>query len=192
MPNADVKKLDTERIQTEDTKRRLALIRECGECQACCTTHGVDELGKKPETRCQNLQKPPLFGCAIYEERPPSCRQWNCVWRAEPSVLDGESRPDKLGVVYDCQTLPDNMLPFPVIYARETHKDGFTKYAVDHATRALVAKGNLVVYIHGSENPIIDLIQGPRDKVATYMALIEELTRKQTAAAVAPIAEESP
>lgn len=88
-------------------------VRTCGDCEACCYALGVteEEFGKgamvAPEfTHCQHqLGKATdgvCSGCAIYEDRPQSCRAFRCAW------LDGFSfgslperflRPDLFGAI---------------------------------------------------------------------------------------------
>lgn len=52
-------------------------MRECGECQECCTQVGVADLDKAPGERCINQCD---MGCAIYPKRPNSCRAFECLW----------------------------------------------------------------------------------------------------------------
>jgi hypothetical protein len=76
-------------------------FRSCGDCQACCTVVGVQELSKPHWTRCRHQCG---TGCAIYEERPRSCRGYSCLWAA--GLLDGDERrrPDRLGIIFDLRT----------------------------------------------------------------------------------------
>ncbi len=74
--------------------------RSCGECSACCYTHGVKELNKDNFIQCQYTRGG--GGCGIYGIHPKSCRVYSCSW------LDGvvgapEDRPDKLGLVIGVQ-----------------------------------------------------------------------------------------
>lgn len=82
-------------------KESDATPNQCGECQACCTAVGVHDLpeGQKPMwTRCQYQCD---SGCSIYEQRPPSCHDYWCMWQS--GMLKGgvENRPDNLGVIFD-------------------------------------------------------------------------------------------
>jgi hypothetical protein len=72
--------------------------RPCGECQACCTVLGIKELGKPTHTRCPHQCE---AGCDIYEDRPPTCRGYSCLWQL--GILEGDERrrPDRLGVIFD-------------------------------------------------------------------------------------------
>lgn len=50
----------------------------CGSCTLCCKIMGVPELDKLPGEWCKHVDK--KKGCTIYEDRPPNCRDFNCVW----------------------------------------------------------------------------------------------------------------
>ena len=67
----------------------------CGECQACCVSHGVREIGKPYSCECQHQTDK---GCAIYTERPVSCRTFGCLYWVR-LLNDASLRPDKLGVM---------------------------------------------------------------------------------------------
>lgn len=72
--------------------------RRCGDCTACCTVMGVKDHpdgAKAPGIKCKDACS---RGCRIYAARPPTCRDFACVWLqgAVPRVM----RPDKIGVVF--------------------------------------------------------------------------------------------
>lgn len=70
-------------------------MRECAGCVACCTLTRVPELDKPYGVTCCHV----CDGCAIYSERPQSCRDFRCAW------LNGEMpdwmRPDKAHVMLE-------------------------------------------------------------------------------------------
>jgi hypothetical protein len=72
--------------------------RECGPCTACCTVMGVLELGKPYNVPCEHVCQ---GGCAIYKDRPRTCRSWECQWRC--GFVEGmqETRPDNLGAMLE-------------------------------------------------------------------------------------------
>lgn len=77
--------------------------RECGDCRACCTIMGVDEVQKPTYKRCQHVG---MFGCTIYATRPESCRDFQCMWLQ--GAIDADDhvellRPDKLKVMFEFQ-----------------------------------------------------------------------------------------
>lgn len=76
-------------------------MRQCGGCTLCCKLIPVEELHKPGGTRCQHQRTGK--GCAIYDHRPVSCREWNCLWligteKGEPLQL---GRPDRTHYVLD-------------------------------------------------------------------------------------------
>lgn len=73
--------------------------RACGDCTACCTALGVDELKKPLWAVCEHVC---VDGCGIYEARPASCRGFECLWLKGWFGLD-QHRPDKLGLIFQMQ-----------------------------------------------------------------------------------------
>ena len=67
--------------------------RECGTCTACCEVMIVPELNKPANKPCQYAND----GCNMYEDRPPTCRDWDCLWIK--GELRERDRPDKIGFV---------------------------------------------------------------------------------------------
>ena len=73
-------------------------LRSCGECTACCTVLAVDELRKPMRWACDHIH---CAGCRIYDTRPQSCREFNCLWLLGEIPGDERARPDRLGVIFD-------------------------------------------------------------------------------------------
>jgi hypothetical protein len=67
--------------------------RECGGCTACCSVMAVPELQKGMYRACFHVGG---HGCAIYSDRPRSCRSWSCQWRL--GEIEG-ARPDESGIL---------------------------------------------------------------------------------------------
>lgn len=80
-------------------------MRECGTCNMCCTATFVPEFSKEAGVQCKHCRNG--NGCSIYEERPTSCRTFECLW------LQGDLniRPDESGFMLE--KLPD----VPVVIA---------------------------------------------------------------------------
>lgn len=89
----DIKPLDEQYTEYSLDAREQ---RPCGTCRACCTALAVIELQKPDYTRCRHEC---ASGCAIYEQRPESCRHFFCLWKIPGWLLQDEDRPDQLGVV---------------------------------------------------------------------------------------------
>jgi hypothetical protein len=78
---------------------------QCGECTACCTVMGVEELGKPFHQTCKHVC---ANGCAIYQDRPASCRVWECSWRSGWISGGEKMRPDRLGVMFEWRIIGGN------------------------------------------------------------------------------------
>lgn len=63
----------------------------CGTCIMCCKLMAVEELSKPAGRWCQHCDK----GCSIYPERPPSCREFECVYLQNAAIFPPLLRPDK-------------------------------------------------------------------------------------------------
>lgn len=76
--------------------------RECGECYACCTWLGIEELKKYTGQPCKYLQgtADPTKRCSIYATRPSACSGYYCMWRAGWGA-DG-LRPYDSGILITC------------------------------------------------------------------------------------------
>lgn len=76
--------------------------RECGSCNVCCVALTINDvaLQKVQGYRCKNAQ--PDNQCAIYEDRPQTCRKFECGWRLLKWVRPG-LRPDRSGVLIRVQ-----------------------------------------------------------------------------------------
>ena len=66
--------------------------RSCGSCALCCKTVAVAELEKPSGAWCGHCSKG--GGCAIYDLRPTSCRDFNCEWLMS-IALGPEWKPDR-------------------------------------------------------------------------------------------------
>ena len=72
--------------------------RACGSCNVCCVALTINDVAlQKPEGyRCRNTQAD--HGCAIYADRPRTCRDFDCGWRLLKWVKQ-TMRPDRSGVL---------------------------------------------------------------------------------------------
>jgi len=71
---------------------------ECGNCTLCCKLLNIKETDSKPTEYCKYCT--PEIGCNIYDERPESCRIFECAWKQmEKAHID--LRPDKCNVLFE-------------------------------------------------------------------------------------------
>lgn len=94
----------------------------CGDCTVCCIVLEVGELKKKGGLPCPRLSLEGKPGCSRYDERPQSCKGYDCVWRA--GLIPGglSARPDKLGILFDIGG-PEGVPP--MLVAREVRRGAF-------------------------------------------------------------------
>lgn len=91
------------------------MTRQCGDCQLCCKVMPIKDIDKPALKKCkhQKFNK----GCAIYQQRPKSCRLWECAWLSG-KLPSNCRRPDKVGyvvdIILDSVTGDDNGVPFKV------------------------------------------------------------------------------
>jgi Fe-S-cluster containining protein len=55
---------------------------ECSKCGACCVAPDISSLGKPLGVRCEHLL-PESNLCAVYENRPKICRDYQADWLCE-------------------------------------------------------------------------------------------------------------
>lgn len=80
----------------------------CGPCTLCCKVLAVKEIDKPTNTWCKHASR--ASGCGIYDTRPTSCRQFNCVWLS--NNLAPHLRPDKIHGVITLTTDGKNIVVF--------------------------------------------------------------------------------
>src|ERR1044072_1097023 len=66
--------------------------RSCGAWSLCCKVVAVEELEKPIGVGGPHCHR--QKGCAVYEQRPPSCRMFICQWMLSPE-LGPEWKPDR-------------------------------------------------------------------------------------------------
>jgi hypothetical protein len=75
----------------------MSETRECGSCTLCCKVLAVAALDKPKGVWCRHCR--PGKGCGIYEQRPPECRSFGCLWLADPKFPDA-FKPERSKLVF--------------------------------------------------------------------------------------------
>jgi hypothetical protein len=114
--------------------------RNCGTCTACCKTHPVQEIDKPAGAWCPhcNIGR----GCRIYDDRPPSCRDFTCQWLK--GTGEDDDRPDKSKLVIDFIQNPD---VGDVVALFEVMPGGLSKRLATTIRKAAFAKRYAVLAI---------------------------------------------
>jgi hypothetical protein len=68
----------------------------CGECNMCCQVLEIEEMAKPAGLLCKNCISG--AGCAIYEDRPQVCRDFECLWKGDRR-MSAPMRPDRVGTI---------------------------------------------------------------------------------------------
>lgn len=131
----------------------------CGDCTACCTSVGVEEINKPPAVACPHLCG---SGCGIYADRPHSCRAWSCLWRR--GVLTGglDYRPDRLGLILDVTECSIDYKEGQCLSGWETRPGALDEPRTAYFLRKLGRDIPLVIRLHGGGFRV----SGPRPFVA--------------------------
>ena len=151
--------------------------RECGGCNVCCVALTIDDpaLRKAQGYRCKNAMADNL--CAIYHDRPQTCRAFECGWRVLKWVRD-TLRPDRSGVLVRLHneiSAEDGSMRTGIIVSllkrQAVHAEGLAE------TVAAAINADLPVYLHVPGPP------GPTSGVAKLNEALEHavLTRDKAA-----------
>lgn len=161
-------------------KRKMTAIassisksRVCGDC----TVLGVADLPqyKPPGVPCQHLSQT-CSGCSIYDSRPTSCREYECLWR-KGNISDEDMRPDKIGLIFDeaAEGRDSLMWKYRAITCREVF-DGASEAP---RARDLIAvlSAQVPVMIMSSDMQACRRLVGPPHIVRSILKDIEETQR---------------
>jgi hypothetical protein len=127
--------------------------RKCGTCFLCCTALAVPELGKKNGEPCVHAS---AEGCAIYDDRPLSCRVFECAW-LQGAGRGLETRPDYTGgvMVGENDLGPHKLGMALVIYTDPKGKDIRRSSYIEGVIRAVVEAGEVVFVLAGEQRTLI-------------------------------------
>jgi len=119
-------------------------MRECGSCSLCCKLLSVDALNKPANTWCGGWEKDK--GCTIYEDRPESCRTFECAWLQVPDMPEN-LKPNKVKCFIGGTTNGDTAIyvdpSFPFAY----QEGAFGKFLAQHIDKLILDKKSLFIII---------------------------------------------
>ena len=122
--------------------------RSCGDCTLCCRLLGVPELEKPAGTWCASCEVG--CGCGRYDDRPASCRNFECFWLMEDGFPD-ELRPDRSGVVIAFED-SDSV----VLHVDPERPDALTRPAAEGLLPVLLRHYRRVAVACGAERAVIE------------------------------------
>lgn len=111
--------------------------RACGTCMMCCKVPAIEEFAKPPGVWCQHAVSGK--GCAIYADRPGSCRAFYCLWMQDDS-FGAEWKPEKSKFVVYLQRNGINLQvgvdpSFPNAWTRAPYYARIKRWAIEGAAR---------------------------------------------------------
>lgn len=98
-----------------DQAKAVEATRSCGPCTACCVLPRIEvnekalpllfegKPGYKPCKHLVTTTQDGCSGCSRYDERPPTCSEFACMWREGFIEGDERRRPDQLGLMFVTQ-----------------------------------------------------------------------------------------
>lgn len=120
-------------MKTIDIKTSLNK-RTCGECHQCCILLEVNEIQKPEGTKCKHCNT----NCSIYENRPLSCKNFECGWLK--GDLDEHMRPDKSGVLIEILPSDKIVLALTIDHNMEIPQSIIDEY--HRKNKAILARAN--------------------------------------------------
>jgi hypothetical protein len=141
--------------------------KQCGTCSLCCKTMVIPELKKPKDSWCPNFTRG--RGCAIYADRPPSCRDFTCYWLLDPA-MGPEWKPDTCKMVLDARQDWLVVHVDPAVlrpWRQEPHFSYLREVAarnIERGARVLVLeRGRTIIILPDGE---VDLgVVGPQDRI---------------------------
>jgi hypothetical protein len=108
--------------------------RACGSCMMCCKVPAIEEFAKPPGVWCRHAMSGK--GCAIYADRPGSCRKFYCLWMQDDS-FGPEWKPEKAKFVVYLQRNGANLQ----VAVDPNFPNAWTRSPYQERIRAWVAEG---------------------------------------------------
>jgi hypothetical protein len=148
--------------------------KSCGTCTLCCKVLTVTELDKPGGVWCASCK--PGVGCSIYEDRPPSCRDFACLWLLDATMPD-ELKPEHSKVVLRIESEGLRLVArcdpaTPMAWQREPTYSALKRWAVRAAR-----DGHQVMVVSGRRHwiigPLNDLDMGESEPSTQMSFLIK-------------------
>jgi hypothetical protein len=111
---------------------------------------GVKELNKKPESWCDHAQVGKDKSCIIYNDRPKSCVDFECMWLMNKEMPD-EYRPDKIKAVFSFTTDGQSIVVFVEPHNYHLLSEG----SLDRYIKEMVNRGLVVFIVSGDERRLL-------------------------------------
>jgi Fe-S-cluster containining protein len=147
-------------------ENQLVPGRACGSCNVCCVALTIDDkaLQKVQGYRCRHTL--PDKGCAIYENRPDTCRAFFCGWRRLKWIRE-TLRPDISGVLVRLQ--------YEISSATGTQRLGVAFTLLNNASLKAEGLAESVAAAVGADVPVYLHVPGPPGYTASQAKINDVL-----------------
>lgn len=152
---------------------QLPTKRRCDECDLCCTAVSVPAIGqrwngsptvpdfeKPASARCQYLAGSPGHSCTVYSDRPRTCREFACLWRASDTLLPESMYPARVGFVVAMNGVFGEFPTIITVHPDPDHPDAWNKNHHRREFARLAHAFNAIVVV--GEASLAQLIFTPR------------------------------
>lgn len=122
---------------------------QCGTCTLCCKVLIIQDLTpEKPKDQwCRHAKK--SSGCGVYDMRPESCREYQCVWLK--LGLPAHQRPDKIHGVISSTSDGEN-----IVINEDPGWEGHARHELRHMINTFIADmQHYVVVVCGTKRVLI-------------------------------------
>jgi len=147
-------------------KHPLVAGRTCGSCNVCCVALTIDdpELQKPQGIRCRNAR--PDNSCAVYDNRPRTCRGFYCGWRLFKWIRE-PLRPDRSGV----------LVRLHIVFSKETgaRKEGVIFTLLTAAALKADGLAESIAAAVAADVPVFLHVPGPPGHTASQVQINEVL-----------------
>lgn len=121
-------------------------MRQCGDCTLCCKLVGVEELNKPQNVWCQYCNN---GTCNIYQLRPKSCRDFDCLWLQ--GLIPEDFKPNKIHLVFAMTTDGKRL----VLHKDPTWPDTYKEGPVGEYIEGVAQAGVDVIVIEGDKRHLL-------------------------------------
>ena len=140
----------------------LTIERTCNDCGVCCEVPEIPELGKPMHELCKFCV---ARRCSIYSKRPEVCKEFICLWRRFPNILEF-MRPKTSGIMLYVDQAQD--CPAWIEVRVGLTKKGSQNWLREKYRREIVRFYKMALDCLGGHTPVLLRVYRPSGDVLFY------------------------
>ena len=146
--------------------------RQCGDCSLCCKLLAIKELNKPVNEWCTHCNH---TSCMIYDTRPESCREFECLWMQAPVLLPESLKPSRSKVVLSSTEDGEAI----VAHVDQTYPRAHMEGPMKAFLRKIAEKGTLVIAVIGEDRQFLYSGKNLPEKYRKAIQKIEALQAQE-------------